>query len=492
MWRLVFVFLATLQVATSLPSPSNRTSNDPSPKNAHTYPAKVITSFAAAGTIQILADTKTPASGFIPSDTKTLGHVTSVPLLTSAIPSPTSLRVAAAAIPSLKAVVSISVKTMDRDIFADPISTDAPPANIGRKEDHPARRLGITKKGPIETNKFYANFFLGNQTSPTYLHPYSVAWPRGQGAPGTWGLAVSHIEPKQRVYGKTKPGTGAVSYFIHPVGIHSVCLSAKELGPETALTTESLTDFSVQVNLHPKADASPAVQFPLVQGSGFITAIYNGARPVIETGVFYRSVTRMSTDPKPGVTKYKLLLEDGTTWVLYARHTSGSPLDLEVVNNGYAQAKGPFHGTIQVAKAPEDAEKVYDQACGAYATGVKLVGSVKDTSGSYTFCFRKGGIKEATLAMFALPHHQSSFDGATKGKMTNLKLQTTTKGIATAVLAPWSPEAGDIKSISEAAKKTIRSIAQREISQDILWQTDQPSMYFSGKVSISFHYENSC
>jgi endo-1,3(4)-beta-glucanase len=152
---------------------------------------------------------------------------------------------------------------------------------------------------------------------------------------------------------------------------------------------------------------------------------------------------------------------------------------------------------------------VYDQACGAYATGVKLVGSATDTSGSYTFCFKKDGMKEATLAMFALPHHQSSFDGATKGKMANVKLQTTTKGLANAVLAdswtmvepklpttigflPWSPEAGGISSISEAAKKTIHGIAQKEISQDIMGQTDQPSMYFSGKVSRSFHCERTC
>ena len=112
-----------------------------------------------------------------------------------------------------------------------------------------------------------------------------------------------------------------------------------------------------------------------------------------------------------------------------------------------------------------------------------------------------------TLAMFALPHHQSSFDGATKGKMTSVKLQTTTKGVATAVLAdswtmvesnlpttvgflPWSPQAGSISAISDAAKKTIRNIAQQEVSQDILGQTDQPSMYFSGKVSITFYWKN--
>ncbi|SPQ27019.1 4ee033f6-8284-42d7-adde-504318073558 [Thermothielavioides terrestris] len=390
-----------------------------------------------------------------------------------------------------------------QDIFADPISTDAPPANIGRKQDHPAPRLGIAKNGPIETNKFYANFFLGNQTSPTYLHPYAVSWARGQGASASWGLAISHVEGSQRVYGQTSPETGAAAYFINPIGIQSVCLSAKELGTDTALTTESLTDFSVQVSLRPNAQAGAAVQFPLVQGSAFITAIYNGASPVIQTGVFFRTVTRTTTDPKPGVTKYKLHLEDGRTWLVYAYHTRGDPLDLEVVNNGFAQAKGPFYGIIQVAKDPGNGEAVYDQACGAYPTGIELSGSVDDKTGTYKFCFQKAGMPATTLAMFALPHHQSSFDAATRSKVTGVLLQTTTKGMAAAVVAdswtmvesnlptnvgflPWSPQAGTVTAISDATKRFIHNISQQETSQDILQQTNQDSMYFNGKALAKF------
>ena len=386
-----------------------------------------------------------------------------------------------------------------RDIFADPISTDAPPGNIGRKPDHPVPRLGIQGNGPFETNKFYGNFHRGNQTSPTYLHPYSVAWVKGQGASGSWGLAVSHVEAHQRVYGQASPGTGAVSYFINPIGIHSVCLSAKELGSDTTLTSEALTDFSIQIALRPSANAAPAVQFPLVQGLGFITAIYDGASPVLQTSVFFRTVTRMTTDPKPGVTKYKIQLEDGVTWLVYARHTQGSPLDLEVVNNGLARAKGPFYGTIQVTKDPGDGEKVYDQACGAYPVGVQLSGSVDGAKGTYRFSFKKAGLSDTTLAMFALPHHQSSFDDATRGKLTGLKLQTTTKGIATAILAdgwtmgesnlptnigflPWSPQAGTVSAISNATRQVIHNIAQQEVSQNIIQQLDENSMYFSGKV----------
>ena len=523
-WKLAFLLLTALQVAPcvaavasfkdydpkSLSHPAyqalpsslplvKRDGNDSSPSDVLTSPAKVITSFTPSETIQILANKKKPSSGRFHSTLDTTGHCTSVPILTSPIPKPTSLLSAASVVASLKAAVSITVESMVQDIFADPISTDAPPTNIGRKQDHPVRRLGVTSKSPLETNKFYANFFLGNQTSPTFLHPYSVAWARGQGAAGSWGLSISHIDSKQRVYGPTSPGTGAASYFINPIGIQSVCLSAKELGSSTALTTESLTDFSVQVNLRPNAQAAAAVQFPLVQGSGFITAVYNGASPVVQTGVFFRTVTRATADPKAGVTKYKLLLEDGVTWLVYAYHTQGDPLDLTVINNGLAQAKGPFYGTIQVTKDPGNGETLYDQACGAYPTGVRLSGSADGTSGTYTFSFNKSGMSGTTLAMFALPHHQASFDGATRGKMTSLQLQTTTKGVATVVMAdswtmvesnlptnmgflPWSPQVGTVSAISDATKKTIHNIAQQEVSQNILQQTDQNSMYFSGKV----------
>jgi endo-1,3(4)-beta-glucanase len=423
-----------------------------------------------------------------------------VPILTGSIPKPTSLLSLPSILPILQPLrVEININMAAQDIFADPISTDPPPANIGRKQDHPVRRLGITASSPIGTNKFYGNFHLGNQTSPTYLHPYSVSWARGGGVTGSWGLTISHVEGKQRVYGPVKPETGAAAYFINPVGIHSVCISAKELGSGTALTTELLTDFSAQVSLRPSSQAPAALQFPLVQGSAFITAIFNGATPLIQTGVFFRTVTKSTSEPKPCVTKYKLHLEDGVTWLVYAYHTRGDPLDLQVTNNGLAQARGPFYGTIQVAKDPGNGEEAYDQACGAYPTGVELRGAVDGTRGTYSFAFQKAGMAGTTLAMFALPHHQASFDDGTRAKMANLRLQTTTKGVAIAVIAdswtmvepklptdigflPWSPTAGSIHAISNTTKAFIHNIALQEVSQNMHEQTNLNSMYFSGKV----------
>jgi endo-1,3(4)-beta-glucanase len=159
------------------------------------------------------------------------------------------------------------------DIF-QPVATNAPPAIFKTRSDHPVPRLGIrSQNSPLGTNKFYANFFLGNKTAGTWIHPYSVSWSKGGGASGSWGISVAHIDSSQKVFGPD-PSANPVQYFINPNGIQSLILSALELGATTTLSMDTLTAFSANVNLLPSADAQPAVTFPLVQGMGFVTAIY--------------------------------------------------------------------------------------------------------------------------------------------------------------------------------------------------------------------------
>ncbi|KAK3995908.1 glycosyl hydrolase family 81-domain-containing protein [Cladorrhinum sp. PSN332] len=472
----------------------------------------ITTVVPSSGTVVILpTQTGEPTNtGFIPPfrATSGAGYITSQPIITSPIPSPTSLIEPTETPPVDNPAPPEPTNTMaGPNIFAHPVSTDPPPSQIIQKKDHPAPRIGISSTGaPIGTNKFYGNFFLGNQTSPTYLHPYSVSWARGQGASGTWGLAISHVEPFQRVYGKTDATTGAASYFINPVGIHSVCISANELGPSTVLTTENHTDWSVQVSLRQAAQGPAVIQFPLVQGSAFVTAVYNGGQPLIQTGVFFKTVTRPTRDVKSGVTKYKLHLEDGTVWLVYAYHTRGDGLNLQVVNNGQAMSTGPFYGILQVAKDPGNgSEQVLDQACGVYPTGVTLEGKVDGQSAEYKMKFGKSGMSYGTgVAMYALPHHVSSFDDATRGKVVQgARLNTTTKGVANLVVAdewrmveqdvpsglgflPWVEGVGGVSEVSAEVKEYVRNVAIQEASQDMLQQSDQNSMYFSGKALAKF------
>ncbi|KAJ4424881.1 endo-1,3-beta glucanase [Gnomoniopsis sp. IMI 355080] len=329
-----------------------------------------------------------------------------------------------------------NLPVVSTNIF-QPIATDAPPSQIPQRTDHPVPRLGIQQSGPgISTNKFFQNFFLGTQASGTWLHPYSVAWSKGAGTTLSWGMAVSHIDADKLALGPIN-AYGAVDYFINPVGIQSLVLSAAELGSSTNLTTANITDMSAVVQLRPAPSETPAIEFPLTQGAGFVTGIYHGVTPVIQSGVFFLTVTKVDTQPRTGVTKYSLALNDGTTWYLYATSTDGSTLDLQVVNNGLIQATSTFTGTIQVAKDPNGAgEALYDATCGSYATGAIVSGTAVGMEGTYGFTFQQAGLSGAPLLMFALPHHVQSFDNATNSSLQSaLQLQTTTKGIATAVVA---------------------------------------------------------
>lgn len=475
----------------------------------------VKTTSTSSGTAQILPPLTTDiphTTGSVITTLNTEGEPTSGPLISTSISSPTSLLVmsaAATAFSSSKAGRPKPADMTSQNIF-QPIATDAPPSIIPQRGDHPVPRLGIqNRQSPIGTNKFYANFFLGTQTAGTWTHPYSVAWSKGGGSSKSWGLSIQHIDASQRAFGPDANANPA-KYFINPLGIQSVVLSASELGASTALTTDSLTAFSANVNLSPSAGAAPAITFPLVQGMGFVTGIYHGATPIIQSGVFFRSVTKATNGPKPGVSKWTIQLEDGKIWLVYAYSSTGAGLDFTVVNNGLVQATSRFNGIIQVAKSTSSVpEALYDATCGAYATTSTLSGSANGATGSYTLSYSAGGMPNTNLLMFALPHHVQSFDSNTAAGVQHFTLDTTTKGAATTVVgnswtmvenlpvgmsfAPWNPSTGNQGgqgstkfTFSQSTIVAMQAVAQSEISQDMSTQTNLNSMYYSGKALLKF------
>ncbi|KAF3482959.1 putative endo-1,3(4)-beta-glucanase [Arthroderma uncinatum] len=388
-----------------------------------------------------------------------------------------------------------------QDIF-QPIAKDPIPANIKSRGDHPVKANHIENySGPISTNKFYANFFLGNQNSYTFTHPYSLGWAKGDKNASSYGMSISHVEPSQRADGEPNnsiPGN-PIRYYINPVGIKSIIISASELKDSTTLSVSKPKAFSAETILRPKAGATESITFPLVQGMGFITGIYNNLQPAIQSAVLFRKLEPAGS-PQGGIFKYKITLEDDKNWLLYVIPENGSDPKMKLENNKLISGPTGFKGVIQVAKNPSssEGEGIYDKSAGSYATNVKITGSVSgDAKGTYKLAFQKAG-KGGSLVMYALPHLVESFDDATKNTVKNMKLSTTTKGMATACVgdswtmvesnlplsmdfSPWKAGAGSQSTLSEAVKNTIKSIAGNELSQDMGPQTNLNSMYFSGK-----------
>ena len=190
---------------------------------------------------------------------------------------------------------------------------------------------------------------------------------------------------------------------------------------------------------------------------------------------------------------------------MYVTPRAGQTITFQVVSNTLIQATGRFTGVIQVAKNPSGAvsEDLYDAAAGAYAYGADISGTADGTLGKYTLSWKRSVVSSTAgpLLMFALPHHVQSFDSATYVARKGLQLQTTTKGVATAVVknswtmqegqlpldmgfTPWSPTLRSVNSVSDAAVTAINAAGTTELSQDIDGQTNLDSMYFSGKVGL--------
>lgn len=409
-------------------------------------------------------------------------------------------------IPTPAASCIVSMGCAGQDIFR-PVGLTAPPSNIQQRSGHPVPRLGISDAGPYETNKFYANFYLGSQGSPAFVLPYSMTWSKGTGNAQSWGMSVQHIDDNQKVYGppNTKiPGSPA-SYYVNPLGIQSVILSAAEFSSSTVMTTNSLQAFSVNVNLKPSAGSSSSISFPVVQGMGFVTGIYTNLQPAIQSSIFFRSVSAAGS-PKSNIFKYRLTLEDGKIWLLYAIPTNGLTPNFQLVSSTLLQGVAHWSGTIQVAKVPDPSfEALYDAAAGAYPTSGSVSGYASGASAEYSLSWTKSGAyaSNTTLLMYALPHHVASFSGATSGHVTGMKLYTPTKGVATAVVAdywslvedelpitmdfaPWRPGSQSAKSLSAAAISAIKQIAPIEASQNMGQQSNLDSMYYSGKALSKF------
>lgn len=211
-------------------------------------------------------------------------------------------------------------------------------------------------------------------------------------------MAISHIDANQRAYGPPNsriPGS-PVQYIINPTGIQSILLSAVELGSSTALTTSSLRAFSVNAHLSPQLGSPVSLTFPLVQGMGFVTAIYRALMPAIQSGVFFRTVVQIS-HPRNGVFKYRITLEDNKNWLLYAMPSNLRDPQLRLVSNTQIQGLRDWSGVIQLAKNPvgPSGESVYDSTAGVYPSSATVAASVSGATGAYQvsyFHFESDGI----------------------------------------------------------------------------------------------------
>ncbi|KAL4806841.1 glycosyl hydrolase family 81-domain-containing protein [Aspergillus unguis] len=495
--------LSTPEISTSTPPntvepTSTRTSSIHSPVDkSTTVSPSSSTSFATSAA----PSSSSPTSSSVASTSQATSSAAAT-LQTS-----TSVTTSTAASPSTSSVVQGSVKMSNQDVFV-PVGTGPIPGAITSRDDHPVKKNGVNATNPIETNKFHTALFLGTQTNATFTHPYTLNWAKGGGNLSSYGIAVSHTEANMLAFGPTNselPGNPA-SYYINPIGIQSMILSATELGESTTLTAENVLPFSADAVLRPQPGSASKITMPVLQGMAFVTGVYTQLQPVIQSGVHFREVVTTAS-PRAGIFKYRATLEDGAIWLIYVCPDNGQDPNFQLVSTTDLRGPQGWSGTIQVAKNPagSSGESLFDNSSGVFPVEATVSGVVNDKTGTYRLGWAKSGkdAQSTPLMMFALPHHVAAFDSQTQGRAVNITLRTTTKGFATAVIgeywtmtepdlpvnmgfAPWVPATDSSAQISPQAQSVIKEAAATELKQDIGAQSDLNSMYFSGKALSKF------
>ncbi|KAG0376041.1 hypothetical protein BGX24_008364 [Mortierella sp. AD032] len=401
----------------------------------------------------------------------------------------------------------------------EPISTD-PPLSVFKERVHPVKPMRVRyadRSNPQPTNKFYGNLMLGDSHAPIWTHPYGLRWDSiGE---TQWGISISHIDDSSKALGplenidESGSGPGNSKYYLNPFLV-SIGLSATELDKSHDMTVGDFGEFSCAIELTPASERAlerqdrpeSFLRIPVVRGMAFISAVYKDMTPQFFTNILIRDLTLVPQPLPHGWVKYRLLLENGVTWLLYAKpdRTEDALLRLEMRGQGQAIAtSGRFTGLVQIAKLPVgkegETETVYDQAMGVYPTGGELIirpKYVNTQSGGYRIDWKLAGDTTRQFIHFTLPHHRDALTDKTMP--TALVLPSTTKGKMVAYTgSSWHlyelerltieflPD-GWSENMRPEQLTAIRNQARLDIERDFGEETDLNSMYFAGKGLAKF------
>ncbi|KAG0690012.1 hypothetical protein C6P40_004063 [Pichia californica] len=353
----------------------------------------------------------------------------------------------------------------------------------------------VTASGAIQTNNFWGNVTLGDQNSYIYTHPY-VVWKST--VTDYFGLAVSHQDASKRVYGENNDH-GAPSYFYSAAGNMSLVLGSSDFDNDCSISLTNLKKMSIDITL--SSSNAGSLTASVLQGMGMVSAVYNDLIPEIHSNIGIASVSG-DTAPKAGIDKYKIVLNDGSTWLMYVTLTDNQTCSFALKDSNHIIGSNSINGCYIQVCCGDFSD--YDTAAGCYPTACTLSANVDGSVGTYAFNYTTVG-SGTTPLIYALPHHVDSFTSTTSGKKSNASLNDTVHGTMVGYLtnifemseqlptslnmAPWSAISGfTTPSYSTDELNAIRAAATLDIANDVASLSNLNSMYYSGKILDKFAY----
>lgn len=395
------------------------------------------------------------------------------------------------------------------DLFSA-IATDAPPSIFSRQALPLEILDGVSNDGkPFETNKFYANLFLGTQEDPVWTYPYGMF----KYTDSYYGLAISHTTASQYVFGNYD-SKGVAEYYFNPTNLASVIFSAQGFTNDTfSMDISEMEAMSVLVTLFNKnnSPASNFIDLQLVQGMGFVTATYNGQlNPLLNSNIGFSKLVKETSDALgSGILKYKATLNNNVDWLIYVTlPNDNDDFSFSVNGNNAIEGSTAIDGLIiQVAVAPSSDESYYDEAAGMFVTGANVEGTSNGESASYKFNYdTEGESSSGSPIIFALPHHLKSMTSVTSQRSTGISLDSTTKGKMYAYLTselqfaddlntqvqwlPWSQQMSKDLSYTSEQLELLASVANDDLSVDFNSSSSTKGLttYYAGKYLDKYAY----
>ncbi|KAF9571879.1 hypothetical protein EC968_010607 [Mortierella alpina] len=423
-------------------------------------------------------------------------------------------------------VINLGPQPPPADSILQPISKDPPPG-VFQSRPHPLQPVRVRPQDlntPPPTNKFYGGLLIPDSQAPLWTHPYGLRWDSkemeegGEETSAQQGLSISHVDDTSKTFGPEN--MQGARFYTNPF-IVSLGLSAVEFDSNHEMSIGDFGEFGCTMILSPSAGNtttttattgdSATLQVPIIRGMAFVSGLYHNLTPRIFSETLVQNLTLDSSSQQlqmDGWVKYRFLMGDKTTWLLYARNENPNNPMLKLEKKGeqadaVVATSGTFTGLLQIAKVPlgneVEAEKLYDAAVGVYATSGDLV--VRDmytqnNAAGYRIDWILAGNSSKSFMHFTLPHHRDILtDTATA---TSLVLPSTTKGKMVAYLGQsWhflEPDRitvgflpdGWPDRVSQERLTRIREQVQLDVQVNFENATNAQSLYYTGKALAKF------
>ena len=291
------------------------------------------------------------------------------------------------------------------NIFHKSLSTNPPLSAFTRRVHSVGLPPKIDTEHSVQTNKFYTNLLIGSQTQPIWTHPYGLRLCKDDNT--IYGLGVSYPYEQQKFTNSnsvTVQDTDFMSFVFSSLDFHSK--------DEMYLSLLNLKHMSVQTQL--KKSPSQFIWFPMVQGMGFVTAIYYNLLPKLQSDIGFRYIKSLPT-MRSNIQKYEILLQNNHKWIMYVSTPSESTMNLRLRNQNTIVGDKLAKGTMFQIVA--DSSKQLDNAAGCYPIDCDLSGSIYDANATLQFNYKlKGKSNNCSTLIYALPHHLESLTEETLGK----------------------------------------------------------------------------